>query len=90
MRILEIIWTAEIIEKLERKHGVTAEEVEEACSEPAAHIRKAREGRYAVLGRTDAGRYLFVIVAYQGGGIARVITGRDMEIRERDIYQKHL
>ncbi|MDE2141453.1 MAG: BrnT family toxin [Elusimicrobia bacterium] len=90
MKILEIIWTPEIIEKLERKHSVTADEVEEACSEPYVHIRKTRESRYLVFGRTDAGRYLATVVTYLGGGIVRVITSRDMEIRERDLYQRHL
>lgn len=89
MRILEIVWTPEIIDKIERKHGLTPEEVEEACSEPEAHIRRARSGRYAILGRSDSGRYLFVVGAYQGGGIVRIITARDMTAPERDLYMRH-
>jgi uncharacterized DUF497 family protein len=89
VRILEIVWTPEILEKIERKHGLTPEEVEEACAEPAAHIRRARNGRYAILGRSESGRYVFVIGAYQGGGIVRIITARDMTTPERDLYTRH-
>jgi uncharacterized DUF497 family protein len=89
VEILEIIWTPEIIEKLERKHSVAPEEVEEACAEPSVHIRKTRDRRYLILGRTAAGRYLATVAAYLGAGVVRIITSRDMEIRECDMYRRH-
>ena len=89
MRLTEIVWTPEVIEKIEQKHNVKPVEVEESCFDPSAHIRKARDGRYAVLGRTDAGRYLFVVGAYLGRGAMRIITARDMTASEQDLYQKH-
>lgn len=89
MHILEFVWTPEIIDKIESKHGLSPEEVEEACSEPASHIRKTREGRHAVLGRSESGRYLFVVGMYQGGGVIRIITARDMTPTEKDLYLRH-
>jgi hypothetical protein len=89
VQILEIIWTPEIIDKIERKHALAPEEVEEACAEPSAHFRRARNGRYAILGRSEAGRYIFVIGVYQGAGIVRIVTARDMTPVEKDLYLRH-
>lgn len=89
MRLVEVVWVREIAEKIERKHGLTPAEVEQACLGPKTHIRKAREGRYALLGRTEAGRYVFVIFERLGPGRILIITARDMIGRERDLYERH-
>jgi uncharacterized DUF497 family protein len=39
-----------------------------------------------VYGRTEAGRYLLVVLASLGGGVVRVITARDPTERERRLY----
>ena len=66
-------------------HRVTPEEAEEACYNGPL-IRKARAERYYILGRSDNGRYLTVIVQPKWGGSARVITARDMDKSERQRY----
>ena len=45
-----------ILDKIESKHGLSFEEVEEACQSEAAHIRRGREGLYKLFGQTAAGR----------------------------------
>jgi hypothetical protein len=67
------------------RHSVTPEEVEEACFNSPFTL-KGRRSRYFVLGQTDAGRYLTVILQYKFRGIARVITAREMDEPERKRY----
>ena len=45
------------------------------------------EDRYFVLGRTDSGRFLFVVFTVRGPKI-RVISARDMNRKERKIYEQ--
>lgn len=89
MRLREIVWTPEIEDKVQGKHGLRPEEITQVCLDPASHLRRARDGRYAVLGRTEAGRYVLVIGAYQGKGTLRIITARNMTDSERGLYERH-
>ena len=89
MRLREIVWTPEILDKVQGKHGLQPEEVSQVCLDRASQLRKARDGRYAILGRTEAGRYVLVIGAYVGKGTLRVITARDVTDSERDLYERH-
>ncbi len=77
-----------VVEKIQRKHAVTAEEVEEACVGAGIHARRVREGRYLVLGRTDAGRYLASFLARDRASVFRLISARDMTARERSEYER--
>ena len=61
MRVDDVLWLPQFIDKIEHKHGVLPEEVEEIfCSRPK--YRKAKRGRvegedvYHAYGQTDAGR----------------------------------
>jgi hypothetical protein len=45
-----------------------------------------QELRYYVLGRTNAGRRLFVVVTIREN-LIRVISARDMSRREREVYE---
>ena len=72
MRLYEVIWKEAFVDKLERKHRVMPEEVEDVLfSKP--HIRRAEKGHvqgedlYVAYGQTAAGRYLvvFFILKYQ-------------------------
>jgi len=40
------------------------------------------------MGRTDAGRYLFVVFALKSSDVIRVITARDMSASERRYYRR--
>lgn len=93
MKLYEIIWKDQFIEKLETKHGVYTEEVEEVLfGKP--HIRRARRGRvkgedlYAAYGQTNAGRYLIIFFIRKENVAALPISARDMTDSERKYYER--
>jgi uncharacterized DUF497 family protein len=91
VKIEEIIWLEEIVEKLWRKHRVGVEEVEEVFDGKPGFwfIEKGfRPGEdvYLALGRTDAGRYLSVFFIHKQDGSALIISARDMDQTERRKY----
>ncbi len=69
-------------------HAVTPEEIEEIAFEGTPHIRKGREGRRYLYGKTVGGRYLLVVYLPVGKGQARVITAREMDVKEKRLYLK--
>jgi len=92
MNLTQIVWLEEIVEKLDRKHGVSKGEVLE-CLKKARYrfVEKGhRKGEdvYAAMGQTDAGRYLIVFLIYKKGGQALVVSARDMTESERRLYAK--
>ena len=68
------------------RHNVEPEEAEEAFLGRRL-IFRSYESRYILLGRSAAGRYLILAFSLSGG-IARVITARDMTKAERKRYQR--
>jgi len=85
MRIWYLIWDDWNVGHI-AEHSVTPEEVEEVCySEWRWNRRGRREKRY-VLGQTEDGRYLSIILAPRGGGAFYPITARDMDHKERRLY----
>ena len=72
------------------RHRVTPEEAESVFFHDPLVVRSdighsKREKRYFALGRTDAGRHLFVAFTVRGT-LLRVISVRDMNRRERSAY----
>jgi len=51
-------------------------------------IMRSREGRYLALGQTLEGRYPTVVFAPKEAGIARVITAREMDKKERRRFKR--
>lgn len=92
MYIDDFIWLEEIVEKLERKHNVSMDEVEEVFENKPGfrYVSKGRrnkdENLYAAYGQTEAGRYLTVFFIYKPGNLALVISARDMDSKERKTY----
>ena len=91
MRLYEVIWKEAFVDKLERKHRVMPEEVEDVLfSRP--HIRRAEKGHvqgedlYVAYGQTAVGRYLavFFILKYQTAALP--ISAREMTPAERRYY----
>ncbi len=83
MRISEIIWLEEIVEKLRRKHGVEPEEVEQALAGRPYFFfaeRGHREGEdvYGAFGRSEAGRYLVMYFVDGRNGSGLIVSARDM------------
>jgi uncharacterized DUF497 family protein len=74
------------------KHGVSAPECEQIFfNKPliAGSDKKhsQQEARFYALGQTDAGRLLFVVSAIRDD-LIRVILARDMNRKERKVYEK--
>ena len=93
MRIADIIWRPEVIDKLPWKHGVIAEEVDQVLfGQPL--FRKLQKGHipgehlYAAYGHTESGRYLIVFFIYKRSGEALILTARDMDTSERRGYER--
>lgn len=93
MEITELLWLEEVISKIETKHHVTPQEVEEAFSS-YPKIKKMLRGRfrsehvYRALGRTKAGRYLTIFFIYKRPNKALILSAREMDRKERRIYAK--
>jgi len=93
VRISEIVWTDADVEHIAR-HDITPEDVEEVIASRPLWRRGRRHrqtGRISIyaLGRTDAGRYLFVVLSPLGRGRARCVTAREMDTRTRRFYDRH-
>ncbi len=93
MKIAKILWKNQFIEKLERKHAVSTNEVEEIFDN-APHFDFVAKGHvvgenvYWALGQTDAGRYLTVFFIYKTSGTAIAHLGPRYESQERKRYEK--
>lgn len=83
---IDLDWDNETIEHIS-KHHIEPEEVEVVCG--GRHLReRGRWGRLYILGQTEAGRYLFIVLARKKSGHYRVITARDMTQNERRRYRE--
>lgn len=86
-------WDEHNAEKNWQKHRVTPSECEElffnrplAVADDVMH--SGQENRFYALGHTDGGRMLFVVFTVRRSFI-RVISARDMNRKERHVYQSH-
>ena len=93
MRLYDVIWKNNFVEKMADKHGVTTNEVEEILfSKP--HVRVAEKGRvkgenlYLAYGQTMVGRYLVVFFIRKRRTAALPISARDMTQSERRYYNE--
>ena len=84
-------WDSHNEEKNRLKHNALPYECEEIffsnifIAEDALHSQT--EHRFVALGRTDAGRYLFIAFTVRGINI-RVISARDMNRKEKEVYDE--
>ena len=91
MRIDEIIWLQQFVEKLFTKHSVEKNEVEEVLTN-RPYFRFVNKGNrpgedvYSAMGQTDAGRYLIVFFIQKPNHRALIISARDMTRAERRNY----
>lgn len=91
MWLKEIIWIDKFISKIQKKHNVAVEEVEEALLFDALFCR-ARRGKvngedvYIAYGKTQAGRYLFIVLIYKSPLKGLIISARDMTDKEKRYY----
>jgi len=93
VKISEIIWKNQFVEKLETKHGVSVEEAEDVLG-LKPHIRKVGKGNvkgenvYAAFGQTLGGRYLVIFYIRKPAGAILPISARNMDDGERKYYGK--
>lgn len=92
MRIEDLIWLDETVDKLHWKHNVQPAEVRQVFT-GRPHFRFIAKGRYrrnenlyAAYGRTEAGRYLTIFFIYKPGNLALIVSARDMDNKERKRY----
>jgi len=88
LRIKDFEWDDGNIVHLELGHGVRPEEAEEVFAHKPLY-RKTKKGHYVAMGPTHEGRYLTIVFALKYDGIARVITGWDMDRAEIRYWHKH-
>ena len=93
MKITNLFWLDNIVEKLARKHRTEPHEVEEVLfSRP--HFRfiekgqRAGEDLYAAYGRTHSGRKLTVFFIRKKTGTALIVSAREMTAAEWRSYGK--
>ncbi|RQW91984.1 MAG: BrnT family toxin [Geobacter sp.] len=93
MYVAEIIWLPDVLDKLDWKHGVSPAEVENILFGRPMR-RKVQRGHvpgedvFAAFGRTDAGRHLVVFFVYKQSREALIISAREMDGRERRLYER--
>ena len=83
-------WDAGNAEKNQISHGMTQSEAEQVFfNRPLVVNDDVRhstvEPRYFALGRTDAGRHLFIAFTLRED-LIRVISARDMSRREQEVF----
>jgi uncharacterized protein len=93
MFIDDFVWLPEIVEKLEVKHHVSQDEVEEIFFNAPKYRfvesgHRTQEDVYSAGGQTDNGRYLIVFFIHKSGNKALILTARDMDRAERRRYER--
>lgn len=87
-------WDAGNSEKSFYKHKVTNSECEQVFfSQPIIVVDDTKhsgdENRFYLLGRTDQDRLLFVVFTIRKN-LIRIISARDMNKKEREIYNEEI
>lgn len=89
---IEFIWDRGNIDKNWTKHKVTNRECEEAFFDRNKKIYKdklhsGKEERYILLGKTKKGRLLYTVFTIRKKKV-RIISSRDINRKERKLYEK--
>ncbi len=93
MDIRRCLWSEYVVEKIARKHRLSADEVEEVLA-GRPRIRRLSRGRlkgedlYLAYGQTEGGRYLTIFFIYKKSGDALIVSARDMDEKERAAYRR--
>lgn len=81
-----LIWDTSNVAHIAR-HEVVPEEVEQVCHGDFVSS-ETYNGRIRVIGATNAGRMLTVILAPQGRGVYYPVTARPASLKERRRYRE--
>jgi len=85
--ILNFEWDQGNVDKNIIKHDLYPVEIEEAFFNKPNKTLKGRDDRYYLFGRTNTGRYIFIVFIIKAK-IIRVISARDMTKEEKRKYTK--
>jgi len=88
LRIKDFEWDNGNVLHIELGHGIRPEEAEEVFAIKPL-FRRTKKGHYVAMGPNLEGRYLTIIFALKKDGIARVITGWDMNKNEKGYWHRH-
>ena len=93
IKIIEIIWLNNIIEKINKKHKVSKTEVEDVFKNKPK-FRRGTKGNYIkdnvyyAFGRTYGRRLMFIVFIFKRNNEALIISARDMDNKEKSMYSK--
>ena len=93
MELYDVIWKDRFVDKIEIKHRVSTEEVEEVLF-AKSHFRRSRKGHvkgedlYTAYDQTISGRFLIVLFIRKERIAALPISARDMTASERRYYER--
>jgi len=82
-----LIWDNHNLEHIAR-HGVQPYEAEEAFWDEDRIPFNAHSGHKGIIGSTDEGRRLIVIFVKKEGNRIRIITARNAEFNEKQLYNQ--
>ncbi len=89
MRIAELFWD-DWNEEHTARHGVEPMEVEEVVAGGMSYVARVRGERYGIIGQTDAGRYLTIVVEREMGNVFYVVSARPADLGERRLHARHV
>lgn len=89
---VEFVWDEGNQDKNWEKHGVASDEAEQVFEDEKSAIYKdlfhsRKEERYIILGKTSGERLLYVVFTIRRGKV-RVISARDINRKERKMYEE--
>lgn len=93
MKIRDLIWLDEIVDKLDWKHGVQPYEVRQVF-ENRPKFRYVEKGHYQdenvyfASGTAESGRYLIVFFVLKLDKSALILSARDMTPKERKQHER--
>ena len=88
VKIEKISWDQETVDHI-FNHSVSPEEVEEVLFNDMdlPIIMRGKEGRYLSYGKTNGGRFLFLVWAFKNRK-TKIITARNMTKKEKQFYRR--
>lgn len=86
MKIGRLEWDDINLEHIAGKHGLSPGEVEDICF--GSHwVCPARHNRKAMYEKTSTGKYLMIVLERLRNNVFRVITAREMSLKEKREYR---
>lgn len=91
-KVVEFAWDKGNLDKSYTKHGITPKEAEEIFISEEAFVvpdvkHSQKEDRFIILGKSTAGRSLFVIFTIRKNKV-RIVSARRMHKKEVEKYEK--